>query len=160
MCPENVTIVADGERTNVSWPEPIFYDAQGSDIKVTSTFGTNTTSLSWGEQRVEYTATNTYNNRTTFCVFHIDVFRKSYRLHGKCMHSSIIVFVKVYYTDIKYRGYDKCSYTFLSPQTISRYSYWLFFVLPPIIYVIPLIRLFNGYLFYKSIDTVPSPDIL
>ena len=81
MCPENVTIVADGERTNVSWPEPIFYDAQGSDIKVTSTYGTNTTTLSWGEQRVEYTATNTYNNRTTFCVFHIDVFRKSYCLH-------------------------------------------------------------------------------
>ena len=90
-CPENVTIVADGEHMNVSWPDPIFYDAQGSDIKVTSTFGTNTTTLSWGEHRVEYTATNTYNNRTTFCVFHIDVFRKSYRLHGKCMHVSIIV---------------------------------------------------------------------
>ena len=90
-CPENVTIVADGEQMNVSWPDPIFYDAQGSDIKVTSTFGTNRTALSWGEHRVEYTATNTYNNRTTFCVFHIDVFRKSYRLHGKCMHASITV---------------------------------------------------------------------
>ena len=108
----------------MSWPEPIFYDAQGSDIKVTSTFGTNTTTLSWGEQRVEYTATNTYNNRTTFYVFHIDVFRK-YRLHGKCMHSSIIVFVKLYYTDMQYRGFYKCIYTIPSLdilQGTSSYS--------------------------------------
>ena len=76
MCPENVTIVADGELVNVSWPEPIFYDAQGSNIKVTSTYGTNTTALSWGEQRVEYTARNTYNDRETACIFYFNIMRK------------------------------------------------------------------------------------
>ena len=127
MCPENFSILADGKQVNVSWPEPIFYDAQGSDIKVTSTFGRNRTALSWGEHRVEYTATNTYNNLTTFCVFHINVFRKSYCLHGKYVHVSIIVFTKLCYTNMQYRGYDKCIYRFPSPQIISSYNYRSFF---------------------------------
>ena len=73
MCPENLTTIADGQLANVSWSEPIFSDSQGSEIQVTSTFGTNTKTLGWGEHRVTYTATNAYNKRTTLCVFYIKV---------------------------------------------------------------------------------------
>ena len=77
MCPENITTAAVDEITNVSWPEPIFMDSLGLQLNITSTFGTNVTTLDWGEHRVEYIATNTHNNRKTACVFYIEIARKS-----------------------------------------------------------------------------------
>ena len=78
MCPDNILTAAIGEETNISWPEPIFTDSLGFELNITSIFDANTTSLGWGEQRVEYTAINTYNNLETTCVFYIDVMRKYY----------------------------------------------------------------------------------
>ena len=60
---------------NVSWSEPEFSESLGFQLNVTSTFGTNSTSLSWGDHRVEYTARNTYNDMETACVFFVDVRR-------------------------------------------------------------------------------------
>ena len=60
---------------NVSWPQPEFAESFDFQLHVTSTFGANTTHLSWGEHRVEYTARNTYNDKETTCVFYIDVRR-------------------------------------------------------------------------------------
>ena len=76
-CPENITIAATEEKTVVSWLEPIFTDSLGFRLNITSTFNTNTTSLDWGEQRVEYIAINVFNDRETECVFYVDVTRKS-----------------------------------------------------------------------------------
>ena len=76
FCPENQTVeAARGELVNVSWPQPEFSESLGFQLHVTSTFGTNTTHLSWGEHRVEYIARNTYNDKETACVFYIDVRR-------------------------------------------------------------------------------------
>ena len=60
---------------NASWPEPVFTESLGFELNITSTYGANTTSLGWGEHRVEYIARNTYNNRETTCVFYVDVSR-------------------------------------------------------------------------------------
>ncbi|KAI0225297.1 hypothetical protein LSAT2_023835 [Lamellibrachia satsuma] len=76
FCPVNQTLeAARCERVNVSWSEPEFSESLGFQLNVTSTFGTNTTSLSLGEHRVEYTARNTYNDRETACTFFVDVRR-------------------------------------------------------------------------------------
>ena len=96
MCPENLTMVADGKLAIVSWPEPIFSDSQSSEIKVTSTFGSNAKMLSWGEHRVTYTATNTYNKRTTLCVFYVKVLGMWYTfIAGK--HQQISHILLFYY---------------------------------------------------------------
>ncbi len=74
LCPGNQTLeAARNEHVIVSWLNPEFADSLGFELNITSTFDTNTTTLGWGEQRVEYTARNTYNNRKTLCVFFIDI---------------------------------------------------------------------------------------
>ena len=76
FCPENQTSkAARFALVNVSWPEPVFTESLGFELNITSTYGANTTSLGWGEHRVEYIARNTYNNRDTTCVFYVDVAR-------------------------------------------------------------------------------------
>ena len=77
ICPANITTAAAGKVTNVTWSEPEFSELLGFQLNVTSTFSTNSTSLRWGEHRVEYTARNTYNDRETACVFYVEVTRKS-----------------------------------------------------------------------------------
>jgi len=76
FCPVNQTLEAvRGELVKVSWPQPEFSESLGFQLHVTSTFGANTTHLSWGEHRVEYIARNIYNDMETACVFYIDVRR-------------------------------------------------------------------------------------
>ncbi|KAI0232116.1 hypothetical protein LSAT2_017548 [Lamellibrachia satsuma] len=77
ICPAKITVAAYGEVTNVTLSEPEFSESLGFQLNITSTYGTNSTSLRWGEHRVEYTARNTYNDRETAYAFHVDVTRKS-----------------------------------------------------------------------------------
>ena len=85
FCPENHTSkAARFSLVNVSWPEPVFTESLGFELNITSTYDDNTTSLGWGEHRVEYTARNTYNNQETTCVFYVDVSRTW--LHQLALH--------------------------------------------------------------------------
>ena len=72
-------------------------------------------------------------------------------LENICMHH-LIINIKLYYTDMQYRGFDKCIYTVPSHdilQDTSHYSDRLFLLLPLIICAVPLIHIFIDHVFVE-----------